>query len=147
MKHNLKDLIQNAVQEIKALEYHTNAYYHALSLISIDGSTMAPLGAAAARGETLGILAEDLQKMFTTDRVGELLHFLSACKDELDPATAREVEILTKRWDKDHKIPIDEFVAYQTLINEADSVWHQAKLDNDYDAFAPYLEKLKRRDD
>lgn len=138
----MTERIQNAVNELKALEYHMSAYEHAMSLLYTDGSTMAPLGASAERGETLGILAEDLQKMFTSEKVGQLLHMLSDAAEELDPATAREVELLKKRWDKDHQIPIEEFVAYQTLVNESDSVWHQAKLDNDYEAFAPYLEKV-----
>ena len=138
----MTETIKKAVAELKALEYHMSAYEHAMGLIYIDGSTMAPQGAAAARGEALGVLAEDLQKMFTTDHVGALLQQLSDAADQLDKATAREVEILKKRWDKDHKIPIDEYVAYQTLVNEADSVWHTAKVENDYDSFAPYLEKL-----
>lgn len=134
--------IQDAILELKALEYHMSAYDHALGLIYIDGATMAPEAASSSRGEALAVLAEDEQKLFATEHVGELLHTLSAASHELDPQTAREVEILLKRWEKEHQIPLDEYVAYQTLLNEADSVWHKAKTENDYASFAPYLEKL-----
>lgn len=39
-------------------------------------------------------------------------------------------------------IPQDEYIAYQTLVNEAGDVWHRAKEENDYAAFEPYLAQI-----
>ena len=37
---------------------------------------------------------------------------------------------------------MEEYVAYTRLINEADAVWHKAKEQNDYNSFAPYIDKI-----
>ena len=40
------------------------------------------------------------------------------------------------------KIPMDEYVAYQQLLVEADDVWHRAKETSDFALFEPVLEKI-----
>jgi carboxypeptidase Taq len=40
------------------------------------------------------------------------------------------------------KIPMDEYIAYQELMVEADDVWHRAKEQSDFDMFCPILEKI-----
>ena len=37
---------------------------------------------------------------------------------------------------------MEEYIAYQRLVNEAESVWHKAKNENDYAAFAPYIDGI-----
>ena len=39
-------------------------------------------------------------------------------------------------------IPMDEYVAYQQLLVEADDVWHRAKETSDFALFEPVLEKI-----
>ena len=34
------------------------------------------------------------------------------------------------------------FAAYQQLCSEADSVWHEAKVKDDFSMFEPYLQKI-----
>ncbi len=134
--------LQIKIQNLKNLEYRMDAYNFATGLMYIDGATMAPSQAAGPRGEALSVLAEEGQRMFTADEVGRLLHSLNDVRDELDPQTAREVELLLKDWEKDRRIPLAEYAEYAALLNESDSVWHSAKANNDYDSFAPYLEKV-----
>ena len=76
------------------------------------------------------------------DENDELLSYLEAHADELDAQTKREVEVLRKSYDQIHRIPAEEYVAYSVLINDAESVWHKAKPEDDFAAFAPYLEKI-----
>ena len=40
------------------------------------------------------------------------------------------------------KVPADEYVAYSVLLNDAQSIWEKAKNQNDFQMFAPYLEKI-----
>ena len=40
------------------------------------------------------------------------------------------------------KIPMDEYIAYEELLVEADDVWHRAKEQSDFALFCPLLEKI-----
>ena len=40
------------------------------------------------------------------------------------------------------RIPMAEYVAYQSLLSESNATWVEAKNKNDYALFAPYLEKI-----
>ena len=62
--------------------------------------------------------------------------------DELDPQAKREVEEVRKNFDRTRRVPAEEYVAYSVLLNEAQAVWAEAKNDNDFARFAPYLEKI-----
>ncbi|MCR4893189.1 MAG: carboxypeptidase M32 [Eubacteriales bacterium] len=135
--------IKQACEKMRKLERRRWAYGHAMSLLSVDGMTVAPAESYMGRGETLGILSEDSYDMFINDGTGELLEFLSSNLEDIeDPAVRREVVLLKEEYDKDRLIPKDEYVEYTMLLNEADAVWHRAKADNDFPAFEPILEKI-----
>ena len=57
----------------------------------------------------------------------ELLNFLAGHKDELTKAAGERSRMLTRDYDLSVRSRRDEFVAYQMLINDAQSVWHKAK--------------------
>ncbi|HHY81675.1 MAG TPA: carboxypeptidase M32 [Clostridiales bacterium] len=134
--------IDQAIQQSAMLQKKIHALRHASGLIFYDGATTAPEGAAAGRGETLGVLGSMEYELLINPETEKLLHFLQENKGELSPQQARETEILTREYEKISKIPQDEFVAFQVLINEAQDVWHKAKRNNDYPSFAPYIEKI-----
>ena len=131
-----------ALQALRALEAKTHAYSHALGVLGHDAATAAPKGAFAGRGKTMGILSEVIYHLETDPEVGELLTFLESHLEQLEPAVQREVALLRKNYDQTCRIPSEEYVAYGVLLNEAQAVWEKAKKENDFDAFAPYLEKI-----
>lgn len=131
-----------ALQALRALEAKTHAYSHALGVMGHDAATAAPKGSFAGRGKTMGILSEIIYHLETDPEVGELLNFLESHQEQLEPAVQREVALLRKNYDQTCRIPSAEYVAYGVLLNEAQAVWEKAKKGNDFDAFAPYLEKI-----
>lgn len=134
--------IQEATAELAMLQKKMHAFNHATGMIYLDSVTAAPKDTAEGRGETLGILSSISYEMFANPKIEELLKFLSDHRDELTEQQAREVVVLTREYEKISKIPQDEYVAYQMLINEAESVWHKAKEENNYASFAPYIQKI-----
>ena len=40
------------------------------------------------------------------------------------------------------KIPVDFYTEYMKTVAKAEDVWQNAKRDNDYESFKPYLEKI-----
>ena len=134
--------LQEARENLAALQRRMAAYDHAQCLIYYDGVTAAPKGTAANRGVSLSVLSEESYKLCTGKETVELLEFLDAHKDELDEKEQRTVYLLLKDIRNMAKIPMDEYVAYQELLVEADDVWHTAKETSDFALFEPILQKI-----
>ena len=132
-------------QALEALAKHQAtmaAYNHALGVMFHDGSTVAPKGSWEGRGQTMGIMSGIIYDLETSSENGELLTYLEEYAEELTPMQRRQVEVMRKGYDQMHKIPANEYVEYSMLLNEAEAKWETAKNENDFAAFAPYLEKI-----
>mgnify|MGYP000752552036 CR=1 FL=1 len=134
--------LDEAIKSLMALQAKLAAYGHAMGLLFYDGATTAPKGTAANRGQTMSILSEEHYKLTTGEETVALLEFLDAHKSELDEKQQRMVFLLIKDIRNMQKIPMDEYVAYQQLLVEADDVWHRAKETSDFALFEPVLEKI-----
>jgi len=134
--------LKQACENLYKLQAKLSAYNHAMSLIYYDGVTSAPKATAANRGQTLSVLSEEQYILSTGKETVELLEFLDAHKSELSEKDSRTVSLAIKDIREMQKIPMDEYVAYQQLLVEADDVWHTAKETEDFDLFCPILEKI-----
>lgn len=136
-------MTQNEAREqLKNLQIKLAAYAHASALIYYDGVTVAPKETAANRVRTLAALSEEEYKLSTGKDTVELLEFLDANGESLTEEERREVFLLLKHIRQMQKIPMNEYVAYEELLAEADDVWHRAKEASDFALFEPYLEKI-----
>ena len=133
---------KQALEQLDQLQRKQKAYYHAMGLIDYDGSTAAPAGTAANRGETLAILGEESYKLATGEQTVALVDALYANLDSLDEVQKKIVKNMHEDIDNMRRVPMDEFVSYQRLQNEAQAVWHKAKETNDYALFMPLLERM-----
>lgn len=129
-------------QALKTLQEKMSAYNHASALLFYDGVTTAPGGTASNRGKTLGILSELSYRLATDEENIAMLETLDAHPEELTAEEKRQVYLLLKHVRDMRKVPMDEYVAYEELLCEADDVWHRAKENNDFPLFAPILEKI-----
>ena len=134
--------IAQAKQDLLALQAKLSAYGHAMGLIHYDGSTTAPKGTAANRGQTLSILSAEHYKLSTGEETVSLLEFLDSNRAELTEKERRMVYLMLKDIRQMRKIPMDEYVAYQKLLVESDDVWHRAKEASDFALFRPILEQI-----
>ncbi len=134
--------LKSALEQFKQLQAKLSAYGHAMSLIFYDGATTAPKGTAANRGHTLAILSEESYRLSTGEETVALLEFLDAHKNELTKEQSRAVFLALKDIRDMQKIPMEEYVAYQQLMVEADDIWHTAKETDDFALFCPILEKI-----
>lgn len=130
------------VSRLRELVSKMNAYAHATGVLYYDAATVAPRGGAADRGKTLAVLSEVIYALETGEETGKLLQAMNERAEELDPITRREVGELLRNYERTKKIPMEEYIGYQVLLNDADAVWHRAKEENDWPAFAPYLKKI-----
>ena len=134
--------ISEALQKLETLQKQLYAYGHAMSILYIDAVTAAPPDTAAGRGEALGVLSAASYQLKTDPSVPEMLFFLRDHRSEISDLAGRQVDKLIEEYEKMSKVPMDEYVAIQRLLNTSENVWHKAKAENDFASFAPYLEKV-----
>ena len=134
--------LEEACGKLDELQKKISAYDHALGLMSYDGLTGAPKGTAANRAQSMGVLSEELYRLSTGQETVELLEYLDAEREKLDPKGRRTVFLMLKNIRQMQRIPIKEYVGYQKLLVEADDVWHTAKERSDWPLFRPILEKI-----
>ena len=134
--------LKTALEQFKQLQAKLSAYGHAMSLIFYDGVTSAPRATADNRGHTLSVLSAESYRLSTGEETVSLLEYLDEHKAELDDKQARMVFLALKDIRDMQKIPMDEYVAYQQLMVQADDVWHRAKETDDFALFCPILEQV-----
>ena len=134
--------VAQALEALDRTQKTEAAYNHAMGVLYLDAATAAPKGSYVGRGNTMEVLSRLIYDLSTSPERGELLSYLESHALELDPVRQRQVKVIRKDYDRSHKIPAEEFVAYQVLLNDAGAVWEKAKNENDFPSFAPYLEKI-----
>ncbi len=118
------------------------ALEHAFGVLSYDSETAAPKNCYMGLGKTYEVLSEMSYKLSVNEENFEALDVLMAHRAELDPITAREVEESAHSVEKIRKIPMDEYTAYSSLLNEARNAWLEAKEKSDYSILEPFLKKI-----
>ena len=131
-----------ALEQLRKFEKTYSAYMHAMGVIELDSATAAPSDSWGGRGETLGVLSELMYNLVADPKNGDLIVYLKAHEAELDPQAKRELEVVEKNYDQLHRIPAEEYVAYNVLLNDAQANWEKAKNADDFGLFLPYLEKI-----
>lgn len=134
--------LQEAKEKIVQFEALSGAYRHAMGVLSVDGATAAPKKSYIGRGRTMGELSGVIYALETAPALQEALATVRANGADCDQTLLRKCEVLQENLDDMLRIPQEEYVAYSTLLTDADAVWHEAKEKSDYAMFAPYLAKL-----
>lgn len=133
--------LEEAKTKLMDLVAKQEAYGQAMAMLHLDGSTIAPPNSYEGRGKTLSFLSGEVYKSFINKETDELLDFLIENKKDLDKITYRIAEEGREEFDKTSKIPMEEFMAFMKLKSDANHIWEQAKLENNFKSFEPYLEK------
>lgn len=135
-------MIEDLIQQLDELERSLYVFHHLSALVELDAMTAAPQDTAVGRSAVMEYLSNERYAAFASEKTGELLQKLAERKAELPARTARQAEFLKRDYDRMKAVPQDEYVRYDVLLSEAQNVWVKAKRDNDFAAFAPYLEKI-----
>ena len=134
--------LNDAIARLDEIEATVSAYSHAMGILTLDAATAAPLGAAEGRGRTMALLSGVIYDLAASADTRELVEYLTAHADELDATHRRQAEIQKKSCEQLTRIPQEEYIAYNVLINKAEGIWRVAKQQNDFAAFAPVLEEI-----
>ena len=134
--------VKEALEALKKLEAKQWALSHAMNMIVYDAATAAPKNTAEGRGKTLGILSEYMYELIAAPKNKEMLAYLRAHENELSEEEKRRTVLMEKTCLQLSRVPQEEYTEYEMLLNDAQAVWEKAKNENDFPAFAPYLEKI-----
>ena len=134
--------VSQALDKLDKIQQTNAAYNHAMGVLYLDATTVAPSDSWEGRGKTMEILSGHIYELMANPENDQLLSYLEAHLDELDPVRCRQVEVLRKNYNQMFKIPQEEYVAYNVLTNDAQAVWEKAKNEDDFSSFCPYLEKI-----
>ena len=113
----------------------------AMTLFEWDNETLAPKEAGELTSQVIGVLSGEYFEAVTCDGMKKLL---KECLEQggLTEAEAANVRELSEELEQTICIPQEEYQEFARLTARATSVWARAKKDQDFEAFAPTLEKV-----
>ena len=134
--------IEKIVTEFKAYLGRIRMYSEAMATLSFDGETVAPVGSTQARAKRAGFFGLEIFNMKTSDEMKGYLEALAPHIDTFDDVLKAYYRIAKRSYDEGTKIPAEVVREMSELQEEAASVWGQARGEDDFDKFAPYLRRL-----
>lgn len=133
---NVSQLEKEFLEYVKKM----GAYHEALGLIYWDLRTGAPKEGADQRSEVIGMLSSEVFKMSTSEEMAAYIANLSNA--DLSEISKKTLEECKKEYERNKKIPAEEYKEFVILQSKAETVWEVAKEKGDFNLFMPFLEKL-----
>lgn len=115
----------------------------ASAVLDWDQNTKMPPRGATARAEALATLERIAHEQFIAAETGRLIERARAAVDGLDPDCddARLVAVAARRYEKARRVPAQLAAEIARASSLAQQVWKQAREDDDFQAFAPHLQR------
>lgn len=128
--HTLKEYLDRAM-----------AVKSAMTLFEWDDATLAPKESGELTSRVIGILSGEYFQIINNDTVKELV---KACGKETGLTEPEEAQVreLSEELEKLGCIPKEEYQEFARLTSRATRVWEEAKEKDDFQLFAPVLEKV-----
>lgn len=132
------------IEQLKAQLAEWHDLYAAAAVLEWDQQVMAPEGGARSRSYQLSTLRRMAHERLSSPELGQLLEDLKPVAAELDPESdeARLVVVTTRRYNKNTKVPAALVGEFFRLTAEAHGVWREARAENNFAKFQPYLERI-----
>ncbi len=128
-------------EKLKPYLEQAMALQTALMLFEWDNETLAPKKAGPYTAKVQGALSVLYQDLMAGEPVKSLL---SQCQEE-EGLTEAERAIVREAVEEKERlecIPPDEYRAFQELVSKSTRIWAKAREGQDFEAFAPTLEKI-----
>lgn len=133
-----------ALEQFREIVMKQKSYTYVLNLIGWDSSTEAPRGCFGRRAEMLERINQELFRLSTSEEYQKVVAELYQNLDTFDEPTKKEIKRAKKSLDKIVKIPEKDFIDFQKLLTLTQSVWEEAKANNDYASFQGNLAEIIR---
>ena len=137
-------IMESKLAHLKTILAEVYDLQSAASLLGWDQQTNMPPEGAQDRGYQLGTLRKIAHIKFTSEEVGKLLEELSISIDQLpaDSNDARLIKVTRRDYQKQIKIPPEYVEEFALITTQAFQVWQEARTEDNFPKFRPYLEKV-----
>ncbi len=121
-----------------------NDVLNAINILKWDARTQMPTGGAGTRGKQLATLSKIAQEMFVGDTTLRLIDaaWSEVGNDPNDSYRKRAVEQTRLYYDILKRVPTSLIERKAALAPTSEQVWAEAKANNDFAAFQPYLQQM-----
>jgi carboxypeptidase Taq len=116
----------------------------AISMLHWDAAAMMPTGGAAARAEQLAALRGVAHQQLTTPEIGDLLAEAESESRTLDEWQCANLREMRRRRRHATALSGGLVEAESRACSECEAVWRNARLQNDFGAVLPFLERVLR---
>ncbi len=132
------------VKQLKARLAQAANLNLAAGVLGWDQQVNMPPGGAEARGEQVTTLSTIAHEIITAEETGTLLEAAETEVTGLDynDDEASLVRVARRNYDKQTKIPTELVAEMSRVTTQAFGAWRQAREENNYPLFAPYLQKI-----
>lgn len=136
--------LTESLQKLKQLDEKISAYSSVLSLSGWDSKVMAPKKGRKTFANAIGIVSTEVFKLRVSDDMGNLLAELT--KPDIYNSLEDKDQALVRKYNhsysRNKSIPTHLYQEYSVLTGEANQVWEEARANNDFTIYQPYLEKM-----
>src|ERR1700677_1681175 len=114
------------------------------SLLGWDERTYMPPKGSPHRADQMALIAKLAHEKITAPRLGDLIDSLSSSDVVKDPASDQAVNLREIRRTRDRavKMPPSLVEELARVTTRAQNVWQEARKNNDFATFAPWLDKI-----
>ncbi|MCL2575216.1 MAG: carboxypeptidase M32 [Defluviitaleaceae bacterium] len=134
--------MEQIVKDFQAFLEEMRMYGQAASIMSFDAQTVAPKASIGIRAKRSGFFSQKMFEMATGEKMKGFLDALKPYLGELDDVVTAQYRKAKKAYDDGTKIPATLVKEFSELKAKGNQAWEKARKDNDFDAFAPYLEQI-----
>ena len=115
----------------------------ASAVLGWDQQTMMPPRGATTRAEALATLQRIAHDRFADAETGQLIESAAAELNGADPSSDDVclVRFVRRRWEKERRVPGELAADLARAASIGQEAWQQARRDNDFEMFVPYLER------
>jgi carboxypeptidase Taq len=135
---------QAVLQQFKALDEKICAFSSVLSLAGWDAKVKAPKKGRMTFAKSIGALSTEVFKLSVSKEMGDCLAQLTKpeVNEKLSEQDKAMVRIRNHHYTRSKSIPTELFQQYSVLQGEANNAWEDARANNDFALYQPYLEKM-----
>jgi carboxypeptidase Taq len=136
--------MEDKLKELKKILAEVSDINGASALLGWDQQTYMPPGGTESRSQQLATLNRLAHVKFTDERVGMLLDELQPYAESLEPDSvdARLIQVTRREYDKQVKVPADWVADFSRVTSAAHQIWQEARQEDDFPKFQPYLERI-----
>lgn len=135
-------IMEKQIEIYQANTRRIKAYQYAMWVLGWDQETETPKGAFEYRSAQIEILTNDVYEIETNSEYLSSIEVLYQNKAQLEPLLAKEINQAYRNLRIIKAVPKAEYIDFQVLLTQSPQIWNEAKQTNNFEMFAPTLEKI-----